>query len=297
MSRSNKFDLVVGTTSEKRMSSDRQMNNIPLSPLNPLSPKESDVSNISQKNIYHHSEHLENPPGGSPIGTFVLLISSSACLTFINGVLPASLIEMEKEMSLSYQQQGIVGGLGSLGVSIASLFVTTAFQKYMAAHVLSLTLFLHSLSTVLVALTYNVGVLYIGRLFQGVAHSFIVIYAPVWINTFAPKPNTTLWMGLFQASVPLGIMFGYISASSIINFFPPPFTWRVAFLLQLTLQLSCSALFLLIDNRKVDVIRLHHVHGYYSTQGNRAGTGEAPTVDPFFLQVKVYIYIYIYIYI
>ena len=41
-----------------------------------------------------------------------------------------------------------------------------------------------------------------------------MIYAPVFVEEFAPPEVKTLWVGLVQAAVPVGVMLGYIIAGS-----------------------------------------------------------------------------------
>ncbi len=39
---------------------------------------------------------------------------------------------------------------------------------------------------------------------------FIVVYAPVWIDTMAPHYWKTLWLTFLQLAVSVGVIIGYI---------------------------------------------------------------------------------------
>ena len=46
----------------------------------------------------------------------------------------------------------------------------------------------------------------------------MVIYFPVWVDLFAPKYYSTIWMTLLQVAVPLGVTIGYVMTAIIISF-------------------------------------------------------------------------------
>jgi hypothetical protein len=51
--------------------------------------------------------------------------------------------------------------------------------------------------------------------------AFLVIYAPVWVDEFAPPGLCTLWMSLMQGGVAIGIMVGYAIGGLILNLTKP----------------------------------------------------------------------------
>ena len=60
---------------------------------------------------------------------FVMFLLSNLFLNYDTGVIPASLLEIVKEINLDYKEQALLGSLVYLGLSFASLFV---HQKYVA---------------------------------------------------------------------------------------------------------------------------------------------------------------------
>lgn len=46
----------------------------------------------------------------------------------------------------------------------------------------------------------------------------LIIYMPVWVDEFAPPESAAVWMALLQASVAMGIMFGYVTAGLIVTY-------------------------------------------------------------------------------
>jgi hypothetical protein len=47
--------------------------------------------------------------------------------------------------------------------------------------------------------------------------SALVVYAPIWVDEFAPPDACTLWMSLMQAGVPLGVMAGYLVRARLLG--------------------------------------------------------------------------------
>jgi hypothetical protein len=93
---------------------------------------------------------------------------------------------------------------------------------------------------------------------MGATQCVVCMYLPLWINEFAPANQKTSWMSYQQASVPFGVMMGYILASFITTFVADPhdpmvdaplcygiLCWRWPFLIEVVLLTPfCLAIFL-----------------------------------------------------
>ena len=163
---------------------------------------------------------------------FIFFLLSNLFLNYDTGVIPASLIEITKEINFDYSEQALIGALVYLGLSFASIFVGMIFSKFGPSKVCSLILLLNCLSCFTFSLSSNKIILFCMRFLMGATEAFIVIYGPVWVNNYAPLEYSTTWMGILHSCTVLGVVAGYIVASIIINFFGHYFTWRFAIQIQ-----------------------------------------------------------------
>ena len=98
--------------------------------------------------------------------------------------------------------------------------------------------------------------IYASRLLSGFSKGPIVIYAPVWVDEFAPARAQTVWMSLLQANVAVGIMLGYLMGGLLTQYFGPWY-WRISFIIQSAILVPFLIFFL-----KVKVNLLIHNHHY-----------------------------------
>ena len=182
--------------------------------------------------IYKLTEVDEDIPSFHRICIFIFFLLSNLFLNYDTGVIPASLIEITKEITLDYSEQALIGSLVYLGLSCSSLFVSVIFSNYSPSKVCSLVLLFNCLSCFTFSLTSNKIILFVMRFLMGATEAFIVIYGPVWVNNYSPLEYSTTWMGILHSCTVLGVVTGYISASIIINFFSPSLTWRFSIQIQ-----------------------------------------------------------------
>lgn len=69
---------------------------------------------------------------------------------------------------------------------------------------------LNSASVFFLALSQNIAMLFTSRFLIGASQSVFCIYAPVWIDEFAPPKYCSSWMGLLQGSTALGVVVRYV---------------------------------------------------------------------------------------
>lgn len=161
---------------------------------------------------------------------FIMFLLANGFLNYDTGVIPASLLEIEKEIQLSYKEQALIGSLVYLGLSFASLFVSLLFNKYGPAKVCSFMILMNAICCFIFSFSAEKSILFTCRFFMGVTEAFIVIYGPVWVNNYAPDDKSTTWMGILHTFSALGVIWGYIVAGVIINFFG--LSWRYAIQVQ-----------------------------------------------------------------
>ena len=182
--------------------------------------------------IYKLTEPDEDIPSFHRNCIFIFFLLSNLFLNYDTGVIPASLIEITKEINFDYSEQALIGSLVYLGLSFASIFVSMIFQKFGPSKVCSLILLFNCLSCFTFSLSSNKTILFTMRFLMGATEAFIVIYGPVWVNNYAPLEYSTTWMGVLHSCTVLGVVTGYVAASIIINFFSNLFSWRFAIQIQ-----------------------------------------------------------------
>ena len=130
---------------------------------------------------------------------FIFFLLSNLFLNYDTGVIPASLIEITKEINFDYSEQALIGALVYLGLSFASIFVGMIFSRFSPSKVCSLILLLNCLSCFTFSLSSNKIILFCMRFLMGATEAFIVIYGPVWVNNYAPLEYSTTWMGILHS--------------------------------------------------------------------------------------------------
>ena len=78
---------------------------------------------------------------------------------------------------------------------------------------------------------------------MGVTEAFVVIYAPVWVNNYAPEEHSAKWMGIMHAVTALGVIIGYVVAGVTINLLGSFLTWRFAIQVQGIVQIPIAFYF------------------------------------------------------
>jgi MFS family permease len=172
---------------------------------------------------------------------FVFFLLANLFLNYDTGVIPASLLEMTKEIEMDYKEQALIGSLVYLGLSFASLFVTLFFNRFGPAKVMAAVLILNTCCCFIFSFSDNKPILFSTRFFMGVSEAFIVIYGPVWVNNYAPQEHSAKWMGILHSCTALGVICGYVIAGVIINLLHS--SWRFAIQIQGLAQIPIALYF------------------------------------------------------
>lgn len=165
-----------------------------------------------------------------------------------SGAIPASLSAMETEMTLSFTEMGALGSLVYVGLTCSSLFAGSWLQKYTERNILVVSIGINGLFCLVFGLSDSTLMLLIARTITGASQAFLVIFAPCWVDAFAPDDSGTLWMAMLQLSNPLGIMLGYVFGIIADGKFITDTwgAWRVVFIIQGCVVMLLAASLLLI---------------------------------------------------
>lgn len=189
-----------------------------------------------------------------------IFLSFALMNIFVNydtGVVPASLSKIQSELDTNFQETAAIGSFVYVGICVASLFVSGLFHRYSAKRILITSMMLNCLSSFLFAASQNLPLIYISRLIMGFTQAFAVIYAPVWINEYSPKSQSTIWLGILQVAVPVGIAFGYLVASLFIYY---SINWRYSIIIQGLMEIPLILSLSLVDPMTLDILHRPNHH-------------------------------------
>eukprot|EP00923_Selenidium_pygospionis_P049495 GHVN01085265.1.p1 GENE.GHVN01085265.1~~GHVN01085265.1.p1 ORF type:complete len:646 (+),score=125.04 GHVN01085265.1:1108-3045(+) len=112
------------------------------------------------------------------------------------------------------------------------------------------SLLTNSISCTFMAVSMNRYTLFMSRFLIGLTQSSFVIYAPVWVDEFAPAYWLTLWMGLVQGATVVGVMVGYLVAGYINS---GGVSWRYAIVIQAAVVFSCALVFAITPRKYINL--------------------------------------------
>ena len=256
MPEDNPQQNLEGTTSSKFKLKNNEIKNISIIKKELI----GDVSELSAQreqsnNVIMVPEKLEGAEMTDSARTriFVFFLLANLFLNYDTGVIPASLLEIIKEIHLDFKEQALIGSLVYLGLSFASLFVSLFFNRYGPAKVCSCVLILNTFCCFVFSISKMKYVLFASRFLMGVSEAFIVIYGPVWVNNYSPSQHSAKWMGILHSCTALGVIVGYLCASIVINFLHGILTWRAAIQFQGIIQIPIALYFYLEKEELINV--------------------------------------------
>ena len=166
---------------------------------------------------------------------FVVFLLMNIFLNFDTGVMPAAILQMQRDLGISKTQIAYLGSCVYLGLCVSSLFVSLAFSNFSAPRVLFVSVTLNAAACFVFSASQKLWVLYAMRVGLGLTQAFVVIYAPVWINEYAPSSASTRWLAAVSVTSLVGVLAGYAVATVCMQFLGG--TWRHAIQVQAAGQL------------------------------------------------------------
>ena len=221
--------------------------------------KSNELNNNLINNNYIPSEPNEiNIPPFHRNLIFSIFLLSDLFLNYDTGVIPASLIEITKEIELEYSEQALIASLLYLGLSFSSIFVGFIFSKFSPSKVCSIVLFINAVSSLIFSFSIKKPIIFLTRFLMGVTEAFLTVYGPVWVNNYAPLENMATWMGILHSCSIVGVFLGYLAAAIVNNFFYEYLSWRFAMQIQGYAEIIFALFFLIekdeyinVDTRKI----------------------------------------------
>lgn len=149
---------------------------------------------------------------------FKYLIITQICMYLEAGAVPSLLQQFTLTFHLSPQEQGLLGAVVYIAISLASPWCSTLFRKFDPRQLLGITLAINNLAVLTFACTpaaewYSKPLLISLRAFIGFTQAFHCVYSPLWVHEYAPRAKRGSWMSYLQAATPIGITLGYFAGS------------------------------------------------------------------------------------
>ncbi|ETN45178.1 uncharacterized protein HMPREF1541_10055 [Cyphellophora europaea CBS 101466] len=132
--------------------------------------------------------------------------------------------------NLTHTRQQLITSLMTLGAFISSGFAGLAAKKFGRRHCLWAACVLCCISNIIMMVTTNIGVLYLGRLLIGFANGYFMTFSQLYIQETSPAKYRGLFLSIFQFCTSFGTLIG-----TIINWRTAPMDGKQAYLIPLGL--------------------------------------------------------------
>ena len=188
--------------------------------------------------------HIENR--GHNVGPiFTFLLFSNAFMYFECGTVPAMLLQISDSMGLNVATEGLMGGIVYLSLCLGGPIAANFLRRFDHLHsrVIATAVCGNTFLTFFWALTpvgykWSSAMFISLRFIMGLHQSIICVFFPIWVNEYAPADRKATWFAFMQASVPLGVMGGYIIATIILHqerkYVLGLLSWRIPILIEVS---------------------------------------------------------------
>jgi MFS family permease len=121
------------------------------------------------------------------------------------GAVPALLLPLSESFHMGPAQQGLLGGVVYLSLSVGGPFAGFLLRSFKHKYVLSCAVIAFIFFTLLWALTpverpYSTNAFLLLRFLMGLCQCVVCVFLPLWTNDNAPSDRRTSWMSYLQVS-------------------------------------------------------------------------------------------------
>lgn len=193
------------------------------------------------------------PPTGTLYNVLIMFIALKILMAYDSGAFSISLgVDggITDDLNLSPSDQGQLSSIVFLGNLLGCAVAGQMFSTFSARTILVYSVIFHGIFTLLFALANNYYLSMVMRFFIGVTLAFIVVYAPIWVDMFAPSNRSTTWMALVNVGVPLGTMMGFVIGGLLPNY--TSYSWRTTFFLKCIALIPVAVFTMKLDRTFVE---------------------------------------------
>lgn len=192
----------------------------------------------------------------SPKIYFAYLLISTAARAFEAGMVASMMTQIRSSLHLTYTLEGVVAASPDLGIVPAGVIAVYLFHYFSAYRVLVTGQFCIGFSAIFAVLIPTATSLIFARALGGLFWGFAAVHYPSWINKYGGS-NQTLWLGLYNAMLLVGILVGYcVGAAADTTGFV---SWRHLYGFEGATMVFCGAVCIFMDPRLVQVSAIEHI--------------------------------------
>ena len=141
---------------------------------------------------------------------FIILIISSLSMNFDRGIFPSCTSKIINDLQLTKLKFSFFGALVYFGTAFGYIILSVILNFCNRKWILFFSSLLSCIGILTFSFSTNFVFLCINRFLTGVFQATTFIYIPIWIDQYSPRKYKILFMGIYQLSIPIGIIVGYI---------------------------------------------------------------------------------------
>eukprot|EP00615_Pteridomonas_danica_P012260 CAMPEP_0114340450 /NCGR_PEP_ID=MMETSP0101-20121206/8383_1 /TAXON_ID=38822 ORGANISM="Pteridomonas danica, Strain PT" /NCGR_SAMPLE_ID=MMETSP0101 /ASSEMBLY_ACC=CAM_ASM_000211 /LENGTH=580 /DNA_ID=CAMNT_0001473713 /DNA_START=142 /DNA_END=1885 /DNA_ORIENTATION=+ len=170
---------------------------------------------------------------------------------FESGVVASLMGTIKADLHMSYTLEGIVASSPDFGIVPAGVLAIFLFQYFPAYRILVSGQFVIGGAALIAVVIPTSLSLIFARALGGLFWGFAAVHYPSWINKHGGE-NGTVWLGLFNSCLLIGILIGYIvgAIADATNFI----TWRHLYGFEAVLMLITGISYLFISPELIQVL-------------------------------------------
>jgi len=168
-----------------------------------------------------------------------------------HGAIPAALSNIQADLAISNFQTGMLGSGVFFGVVCGSASATIMYQKFEYKSIIYCSLLVNGAALFLLTLNAEFYVLCLSRFVSGFSQVYIVIYKPVFIDTYADRRTKSFLMAMQAVTPALGVVIGYVMTSCIIS--AADGAWQISFLAQSIASIAAAVLAFMVPKMYLNI--------------------------------------------
>lgn len=185
-------------------------------------------------------------------GYHALICSANAVRAFEAGVVSSMIDNIQEEMHFNYAFQGTIAASPDFGLIPGTLVAMFILSRFPAQRVMTLMLMCIAFPMLACAAFPCKVSLVIARACAGFCWGFSAVHFIPWINHYGPETRRTVWIGMYNASLLIGIFGGYVAGGSASI---SGVRWTTLYAIDAVVMLLCALGHGCFPEEKVQVIK------------------------------------------
>lgn len=141
---------------------------------------------------------------------FILICTTTVFRSIEVGIISSMMVTIKDNLGFNYSSEGSVAASPEYGLIPGAIMAIFAFDWVPAKYVLTSGYFVIAITQLLCCVFPNTNTLIYSRALGGFAWGFAAVHYPAWIIKRGPKNVSTRWLGIYNASLIIGILLGYL---------------------------------------------------------------------------------------